>query len=203
MYENQFKPYRCFVIHNTSTQLPSVVHGDLDSLRDDVQQYYRNKNVPITQDPDQYSTDFAKAIKQISKNQPETHDILVFGTIAGRVDQGIGLLSEFHREQNSTKHPDIRFWLFSESSISFILMKGKTIIHTPLNERLITKNIGVLPVYGPAHITTQGLEWDVEDWPTQMGGQVSTSNHIVQDRVVISTDTEVLFTVERNMKVSG
>ncbi|GAB7349003.1 hypothetical protein MBLNU459_g7978t2 [Dothideomycetes sp. NU459] len=167
------------------------------------QYYYEEQNVSITQDPDQYSTDFAKAIKQILSQQPSIRDILVFGTIAGRLDQGIGLLSEFHREQNSKQHPGLRLWLFSEMSISFILMKGKTVIHTPLKEHLITKNIGVLPVYGPAHITTEGLEWDVKDWPTQMGGQVSTSNHIVQDRIVISTDTEVLFTVERNSQVAG
>lgn len=106
-------------------------------------------------------------------------------------------MGELYREQHSTQHPGIRFWLFSESSISFILNKGKTTIHTPLAEGLITRNIGILPVYGPAHITTQGLEWDVEDWPTRVGGQMSTSNHILEDQVTIKTDEVVLFTVER------
>jgi hypothetical protein len=30
-----------------------------------------------------------------------------------------------------------------------------------------------------------------------MGGQVSSSNHIVEDSIEITTDREVLFTVER------
>jgi thiamine pyrophosphokinase len=47
------------------------------------------------------------------------------------------------------------------------------------------------------------LEWDVQEWHTQMGGQVSTSNHIVKDQVTISTDAEVLFTVERMKSVAG
>ena len=157
----------------------------------------------ISKDPDQYSTDFGKAIKVTLKEQPLVRHFLVLGTIAGRLDQGIGLLGEMYREQHSTEHPGIHLWLFSESSISFILDKGKTVIHTPLKEGLITQNIGILPVYGPAHITTRGLEWDVEDWPTRMGGQVSTSNHIVEDQITIETDTEVLFTVERNNKVTG
>lgn len=137
------------------------------------------------------------------KNEPSTRHFLVLGTIAGRVDQGIGLLGELYREQHSTEHPGLRFWLFSESSISFILDKGKTVISTPLGEGLITPNVGILPVYGPATITTHGLEWDVDNWPTQIGGQVSTSNHIIEDRITIETNTDVLFTVERNCKVTG
>lgn len=180
-----------------------MVHGDLDSLRDDVQQYYRCQGVRISKDPDQYSTDFGKGIRQVLREHASVHHFLVLGTIAGRVDQGIGLLGELYREQRSKEHPGIKFWLFSESSISFILDKGTTVINTPLSEGLITPNIGILPVYGPAHITTSGLEWDVENWPTHIGGQVSTSNHIVKDQIAIETDTEVLFTVERNNKITG
>jgi thiamine pyrophosphokinase len=40
------------------------------------------------------------------------------------------------------------------------------------------ENIGILPLRGPCKITTKGLEWDVTGWPTEFGGQVSTSNHI-------------------------
>jgi thiamine pyrophosphokinase len=159
--------------------------------------------VSITQDPDQYSTDFAKAIKQVLREQPWQRSFVVLGTIAGRVDQGIGLLSEMYREQHSKLHANIQFWLFSESSISFILAPGTTTIHTPLAENVLTSNVGLLPIFGPAHITTQGLEWDVENWQTQMGGQVSTSNHIVKDQITISTDAHVLFTVERMTSLVG
>ncbi|KAG9558414.1 thiamine pyrophosphokinase, partial [Aureobasidium melanogenum] len=183
--------------------LPNIIHGDLDSLREDVKSYYKGRNVEVTKDPDQYSTDFGKAIKQVLREQPWQRNFLVLGTIAGRLDQGIGLLSEIYREQNSEQHPNIRFWLFSESNISFTLSPGTTKIHTPLSERVITPNIGILPIFGPAHISTNGLEWDVKDWHTQMGGQVSTSNHIVEDQITISTDAEVLFTIERRKSVTG
>jgi thiamine pyrophosphokinase len=87
------------------------------------------------------------------------------------------------------------------SSITLLLWPGTTKIETPLKEGLITPNVGILPLFGKAVITTKGLEWDVEDWPTEMGGQISTSNHIVEDHISISTDVHVLFTVER--KSSG
>lgn len=178
------------------TDLPSLIHGDLDSLRDDVRQHYAELGVSITQDPDQYSTDFGKAVKQIVSHLPKAREVLVLGSLGGRVDQGIGLLHELYREQK-TGHPGLRFWFFSESSITVLLQPGTTIIHTPLKERLITQNVGILPLYGKAVISTKGLEWDVVDWPTEMGESLSTSNHIVADEISITTDFNVLFTIER------
>jgi thiamine pyrophosphokinase len=176
--------------------LPDAIHGDLDSLNDSVRRQYEGIGVQVSKDPDQYSTDFGKAIKKVCERLPSVRNILVLGSIGGRVDQGIGLLGELYREQK-IRHSNVRFWLFSEASVSTILFPGTTIIHTLLSDGLITRNTGILPVYGPAKISTKGLEWDVQDWPTEMGGQMSTSNHIVSDSITISTNNHVLFTVER------
>jgi len=174
---------------------PDVIHGDLDSLNETVQQRYEQLGIEISWDPDQYSTDFGKAVKLILKRLPEVQDVLIIGSLSGRVDQGIGLLHELYREQK-LQHPGVRFWLFSEASISTLLAAGTTTIQTPLAGGLINRNVGILPLYGPANICTEGLEWDVKNWPTKMGDQVSTSNHIMADRITISTDNDVLFTVE-------
>jgi thiamine pyrophosphokinase len=182
--------------------LPNIIHGDLDSLDDGVRKRYEQLGVEILKDPDQYSTDFGKCIKLILKRLPDVKDILVLGSIGGRVDQGVGLLHELYREQNS--HPEVKFWFFSEASISLVLQPGTTTIHTPLEKirtppesGLIKRNVGILPVYGPAKISWKGVEYEVDDWPTEMGGQVSTSNHITADQLSITTDKAVLFTVER------
>ncbi|KAK1064304.1 thiamine pyrophosphokinase [Friedmanniomyces endolithicus] len=120
---------------------PDLIHGDLDSLHDTVRQRYEQIGVEVSQDGDQYSTDFGKCIKKVIERLPDVRDILVLGSIGGRVDQGIGLLHELYREQVH-RHPDVRFWLFSEAS-------------------------------------------------------VSTSNHVVAERITVTTNKEVLFTVER------
>lgn len=178
------------------TALPDLIHGDLDSLKDTTRTRYERLGVEVSKDPDQYSTDFGKAVKKVFERLPNVRDILVLGSLGGRVDQGIGLLGELYREQRH-RHPNLRFWLFSEASVSTILSPGTTVIHTPLSDGLITRNAGVLSVFTPAKISLEGFEWDVEDWQTEMGGQMSTSNHIVSDRINISTDKHVLFTVER------
>jgi thiamine pyrophosphokinase len=183
-----------------SFALPDAIHGDLDSLDDAVRKRYESVGVEVSKDPDQYSTDFGKAIKKVCERLPRVRDILVLGSVGGRVDQGIGLLGELYRAQE-TRHSNVRFWLFSEASVSTILFPGTTIIHTPLSKGAITRNTGILPVYGPAKISTKGLEWNVQDWATEMGGQMSTSNHIVSDSITVSTNNHVLFTVERAGRV--
>lgn len=190
-------------------QLPSIIHGDLDSLRDDVRAYYHGHGVHISRDPDQYSTDFGKAIKQIAQAVPlasrpgACREILILCTLGGRVDQGLGLLYEMLRTQRA--HPDTRLWLFSESSVSFVLPPGLNRIVTPMVAAahedvptgFFTENVGILPAFGPATISTTGLEWDVTDWPTSVDGNVSTSNHVKGESVTVKTDAQVLFTIER------
>jgi thiamine pyrophosphokinase len=69
----------------------------------------------------------------------------------------------------------------------------------------LEENIGIVPISGPAHITTHGFEWDVTNWRSEIGGQISTSNHIRADRVQVDSDQPVLFTMElaARFKVGG
>jgi len=62
------------------------------------------------------------------------------------------------------------------------------------------RHIGILPVGEPARITTSGLEWDVQDWETSFGGQMSTSNLVREDVVRIETTGGVLFTIDLTSK---
>ena len=178
--------------------LPHAIHGDLDSLSASTRTIYEDLGVKISRDPDQYSTDFGKAITKILTSKPNTRAILVLGSVGGRVDQGIGLLHELYREQKAQRQRQgVRFWLFSEASVSVVVGPGRTVLHLPVEEGLVTANVGILPIYGRAVISTKGLEWDVTGWETEMGGSVSSSNHVVEEWVEIESDREVLFTVER------
>lgn len=191
----------CFVAANADgKQIPDSIHGDLDSLRNDVRDYYASRGAEVSQNPDQYSTDFGKAMQKITANHlpaslASSREVLVLGTLAGRVDQGLGLLHEMTREE--TMDPRLRLWLYSETNVSFILRDSHNIIKGALSSQNFTENVGILPVYGPATISTTGLEWDVDSWETQMGHQVSTSNHAKADEIHVRTDTPVLFTIER------
>ena len=143
-------------------------------------------------------------------------DVVILGSLTGRVDQALGIFHEMYREAKSVDK--LRLWHFSDNSCSFLLRPGKHRIHPETDVRVenlppekahlnahtqtqkFTGKCGILPLYGPSRISTKGLQWDVQDWETQMGGLVSTSNQIVNLKygVEIVTTHTVLFTIERN-----
>jgi len=90
-------------------------------------------------------------------------------------------------------------YLFSGDSLTFLLKAGKhrIAVREPGQEDTFGKHVGILPVREPSVISTKGLEWDVTDWETEFGGQVSTSNHVLPETQVVevSTTKDVLFTI--------
>ncbi|KAJ5992864.1 hypothetical protein N7451_008588 [Penicillium sp. IBT 35674x] len=254
-----------------STELPNVIVGDLDSLHPAVRSHYEELGVTISEDPDQYTTDFTKCLKYLNTHASEIIasprrprgsasqsssesllEVVILGGLGGRVDQAFSqihhlyMMTETQRElreiQHSTSDPNDHpggdktprlatggsLYLVSEESITFVLHKGRNIIHTPATRRadiglaasalesqpktsgmsgsgkpgeretkyIFEENVGIVPLSAPATITTQGFEWDVQDWPTEIGGQISTSNHIRAERVEVNASVPVLFTVE-------
>lgn len=174
--------------------------GDLDSLRGDVREYFESRpsSTKIIHDPDQYSTDFTKAVKYIRSSQSSAVDIIALGGLGGRVDQGVSQLHHLYLFQKGPGYTDGRLYLISGESMTFLLKAGKHHIYVrDGGEDVFEKHVGILPVRGPSQITTKGLEWDVEDWETQFGGQMSTSNHVLPETAVVEIETtnDVLFTI--------
>ncbi|EFQ99353.1 thiamine pyrophosphokinase [Nannizzia gypsea CBS 118893] len=225
--------------------IPSAIVGDLDSIHPDVRNLYQDLKVPIIENPDQYSTDFMKCLSYLASNcngiinttcqhsqsgssnhtrgKCKDLDVVVFGGLGGRVDQGFAQIHHLFCTTASASaqitRPKGELYLISEESISFFLRAGNNVIETfggsclgkeketntrssssqtNTMERQVwfSENIGIIPIGGPSIISTQGFEWDVGDWKTEFGGNLSTSNHIRADSVKVETSAPVLFTVE-------
>ncbi|KAL5041817.1 hypothetical protein BDW71DRAFT_158392 [Aspergillus fruticulosus] len=153
--------------------------------------------------------------------------ILILGGLGGRVDQAFSQIHHLFMMYQSQAEKKGDLYLISEESITFVLQPGQNTIHVPRTNRtrsanqhpspssplpdeehmehLLEENVGIIPVSGPAKITTSGFEWDVQDWKTEIGGQLSTSNHIRAETVSVQTNVPVLFTVElaRRLKRSA
>lgn len=186
----------------------------MDSLRSDVEKHYRDAGVPIFQDPDQYSTDFMKCLKHVrkvvakagqrtdygeesldSEMSSSGYDIAVMGGLGGRADQAFSQLHQLYAASETEENADSDIYLITPESINFVLTKGTHKIMTPVVNYL-GDNVGIIPLGRPAIITTRGLEWDVKDWPTEFGGNMSTSNHVMNPFIEIQTTEKVLFTIE-------
>lgn len=170
--------------------LPDAVTGDFDSLRKEVRQFYEENGVYVLHNPDQYSTDFMKAVT-LGNEKYGVHGLLVLGALGGRLDHTFH--SIFHLFLSLKHHQTV--YLVNDSCVSFLLHPNvPNIVKTPRN--LLGKAVGIIPVAGPTRITTKGLQWDVEDWETSFYTQISTSNYLTADQVTIESPDPVLFTIE-------
>ena len=198
-----------------------VICGDLDSIRPDVRKYFADRGVKILLDADQYSTDMMKCLKYIrekfrtsndsegedngpnSASQNAHLDIAIFGGLGGRADQAFSQLHHLyvctHGEPTVSKGD---LYLITSESVIFLSEKGLNKIQTPLDPGFFRENVGIIPVARPAVITTRGLEWDVTNWPTEFGTQISTSNHIKSEIIEVETTERVLFTLELDLSMA-
>jgi thiamine pyrophosphokinase len=187
------------------SNLQAIV-GDLDSLSPSVRDFYLSQPQPteVVHDKDQESTDFGKAISWVRRTCPTGIDIVALGGIGGRVDQGLSQLHHLYLFQDDPAYAAGRVFLLSGSSLTFLLKTGTHRIHVRDDVASATpgmdvfgKHVGVIPLKEPSVITTKGLVWDVSDWATQMGGNLSTSNHVLPETrcVEVTTTKDVLFTI--------
>jgi len=170
----------------------------LDSLKPSARDFYSSQPQPtaVIRDPDQESTDFGKAVNWIRETHPGL-DIVALGGIGGRVDQGLSQLHQLYVFQADPA--SARLYLLSDSSLTFLLKAGthQIRVREPGEEDVFGKHVGIVPLREPSRISTAGLEWDVKDWETQMGGKISTSNHVLPSTNVVEVETtkDVLFTI--------
>lgn len=132
-------------------------------------------------------------------------DIVALGGLGGRVDQALSQLHHLHLFQADPAYGEGRMFLVGGESLTFVLKAGGGPHRVRVRERgskasdddVFDKYVGIVPVREPSVITTRGLEWDVEGWSTEMGGRVSTSNHLLPDTEVVEVETtkDVLFTI--------
>lgn len=182
-------------------RLPDAVVGDLDSVTDEAVAYYRSRSVEIAHRPDQYSTDFTKCLKWMRQRfdrqsgDQSRLDVLVIGGLGGRVDQGFSQIHHLYMVANMPELLRGDIYLFSEQSLTFLLHEGINEIH--VGRDVFDESCGVLPVAGRTIISMTGFEWDVHHWPTEFGGQLSTSQHLKADLVKIEVcGPRPLFTLE-------
>jgi thiamine pyrophosphokinase len=152
--------------------------------------------------PEQDSTDFTKALRWLRKQSGEKLgdrvDVVALGGLGGRVDQGFSVIHHLFKAVSDRDLLNGTIYLLSEQSLSFVLEKGCNLVHgvAPTRTSMFQESVGIIPILGPVTISTKGLEWDVKGWKTDIGGQISTSNHIKADVVEVHASDRVLFTIE-------
>ncbi|KAF3991840.1 hypothetical protein FT663_02028 [Candidozyma haemuli var. vulneris] len=186
--------------------IPDFIVGDFDSLRDEVKQYYRSKGTVVIPQYSQYATDFMKAIdvallahtsgkdelykqvdddsglaKLVKKYQERVpFTAYIAGGIGGRFDQTFHSINQLYATK--LEFPNIRLFFVSDNDLVFLAPTGTTYVKFA-NKKLFNQHdpvpkLGLLPFGNRVILTTKGLKYDVENWVSQVGGNVSTSNGV-------------------------
>lgn len=196
---------------------PDEIIGDLDSLREDVREFFVTLGTKIIHRPSQYSTDLQKSLQRLEDLEDDflleaRRDVVIHGGLSGRFDQtnhtlhvlwqlaaGVPVLDGVYDpnaasdEANRGGELQKRAYTFvvNEDSVVWLLSRGTHTLHH--DRRLLGKTCGILPLGigmqgGGARVTTQGLVWNLtSDTTTHLGGLLSTSNALAGDGTVTIT----------------
>ncbi|KAG5191798.1 thiamine pyrophosphokinase [Tribonema minus] len=179
---------------NRSLFLPDMVVGDLDSLRPEVADYYRDSGAAIVKVSDQDRNDFEKCLQQVLASAgaaARDTTVVALGAFGGRFDQE---MAAFHLLYQYT-HAFRRFVLLGGGNVSFLLLPDRRHRIVP-DPRMEGPFCGLLPIGNPCgSVTTSGLMWDLHQQPLAFGGRVSSSNRIAAAEVEVVTDAPVVWTM--------
>jgi thiamine pyrophosphokinase len=121
--------------------IPTRIRGDLDSLRDDVRDYYASKGVSIEHDPCQDTNDLDKALQVLcSQKEAEeddhdnrnsntnvvvaVHQVLIHGAFGGRFDQE---MASFQALYKWGPQFDYQLWLYSDETCAVLIPANRKV----------------------------------------------------------------------------
>ncbi|KAK4418145.1 Thiamine pyrophosphokinase [Sesamum alatum] len=172
---------------------PDVIIGDMDSIREEVLEFYKNAGTKVLNaSHDQDTTDLHKCVSYVQdlpnlKNQNIC--ILVAGALGGRFDHEIGNINVLCR------FPSMRIILLSDDCLIQLLPSSH---HHEIHIQSTVEgpHCGLIPIGGPSkRSTTTGLQWNLTDAEMRFGGLISTSNIVKGDVVTVRSDADLLWTI--------
>ncbi|KAL1413673.1 thiamine pyrophosphokinase [Vanrija albida] len=175
--------------------LPTMIKGDLDSLRSDVRAYYTSKGVAIKRDPSEDATDLMKCmaeVEAIEQASGKQFALLFYGGFSGRLDQTVHTMSILLKLREKRRET----YVISEDSLAWVTDTGAHLID--IDHTTMGQTCGILPIgVEDAFVRTEGLKWNL-NWVTSIGGELSTSNHLLpsEPAVFLETTAPVFWTVE-------
>ena len=125
--------------------------------------------------------------------------VYILSGIGGRFDQTVHSISQLYSFNNTC--PYLQLFFVTNSDVIFLLKKGKNYIHYPSKDSFHTKKVpvcGLLPLGTPSVLlSTLGLKYDVTNWESSIGGNVSSSNGVCGTTgVIVETTGDIVMNVE-------
>ena len=198
--------------------IPSLIIGDLDSLRKDVWTFYESNGCTVEQIDDCDTTDLEKCLLHIFHEQKQevgtsggtkggtkgslfsgAHDldVVLIGAFGGRFDHTMASIQALYKWSSCCRSLVIA----DTASVTCLLQSGKHRIDLVSGEG---PHCGLLPV-GCAcdSVTTTGLQWNLFEQRIAFGELISTSNICVGSVITVETSCPVIWTISNNNSESA
>ncbi|RLN53337.1 hypothetical protein BBJ29_000438 [Phytophthora kernoviae] len=167
--------------------VPDYIKGDLDSLRDDVKEFYTSKGTTLIH---QVQEEHCKV-----QGTDERFSVMIFGAMGGRFDQEMQNVNGLFRWGDRFQ----QMVLLSDETTVRLLVPDVRHVITP-NFHFETRTCGLIPVAGTCkEATTSGLKWNLSPgMETGFGGLISSSNHVDDDseQVEVVSSHPLIWTTE-------
>ncbi|CAG9314580.1 unnamed protein product [Blepharisma stoltei] len=173
------------LMQRNGNQIPTIIVGDMDSISEETKEYF--EEVIQIYDSDQDTTDFQKALGYVNNERPT----IVIGDLGGRMDHSLHAISVLF----DPNHADKSIYLYNSQNLAFPVFKGTTRII--FASKIPWKYFGMIPLCGPAVLTTEGFKWNFNSTLSEIGGIVSACNEVLENQVVIEGDKNILFTCSK------
>ena len=182
------------ILYNATKDIhPTSIIGDLDSVTNEVSQYYRNNNTNVLYIDDQETNDFDKSLNHLIKLNSLSSYIICFGIFGDRWDhemQALNVIYKYYMDISNNIGIKRDIILLSNENMVVMLNKGT---HKVICSDFQGKICALVPLYGSANVTTDGLKWELNNQKLSFGGLVSTSNERIKNEITITTDNIIGF----------
>ena len=151
--------------------LPQYIVGDLDSLVHDLTYWRKHKQIHIEEVSDQNTTDFEKSLDFIE--QKKCSSAIIMGIHGGELDHTLNnwsILMRYGKSKNLAIYDSGKIAIPLYESASINVAKGDMISLIPQPSAILT---------------TQGLEWNLEEEELMLGYREGARNRAVQDHIAI------------------
>ena len=133
-----------------------AIVGDLDSINNDVREYFTKKGVEIIEIEDQNYNDFEKSI--ICAMRKGWKSLAAVGVFGSRMDHTLASLSITLRQKKLNPHLDI--FLMSTNSLMYLLKPNQK-YQMNFGKWISKKGVGLIPFGKVEYIETEGFRWNL------------------------------------------
>lgn len=161
---------------------PHYIKGDLDSIRDDVQEYYQSQQqITLRKDTDQNTTDLQKCLRLFEPDETCGNfdaPIIICGGLGGDLSHTMANIESVVQYSRKIDNP---LYLLSDDNMACVLWEGSHTIRVAPN-----MYCGFIPLVSSCQVTSSSnLKYTLDGLELQFGKLVSTSNQCLADEITV------------------